>query len=110
MADGEGKKKPGQYHRRESQQPVPRGMNDKKPRDPPERADVKAALALVDKIVTTIGEDVKEWKILKNQDYFESTEEKAKAIGETIRASGQVTDGQRTALENMLAGVEKWVD
>lgn len=77
--------------------------------EPPSQQ-VKAALKLVDEISETIAEDVPEWKVLKNAEYFESAEERAKAIGETVARTGRVTDGQMTALENILAGLRKWVD
>jgi hypothetical protein len=47
--------------------------------------------------------------VLKNQSYFDGVEDRAKAIGETITHTGRVSDAQVTALENMLAGVKKWV-
>jgi len=93
------------------QRPLPQvGKLDKKPRELPKIGkDVTDALKVADEIVSAI-EEVAEWKVLKNQDYFESTEEKAKAIAETIGRTQHVTEGQRAALDNMLAGVLKWVD
>ena len=42
-------------------------------------------------------------------DFVESVGEKARAIMATIERSESVTERQRDALENMLAGAEKWM-
>ena len=43
-------------------------------------------------------------------DFAESVEEKLSSIRETISKKGRVTDRQEDAIENMGAGVMKWVD
>ena len=43
-------------------------------------------------------------------DFFESVREKAKDMGETIRKSCRVTQGQKNALDNMEAGVDRWLE
>jgi hypothetical protein len=93
--------------RHPSQRPIPL-VNNSPTEEPPSQR-VKDALKLVDEISETISEDVPEWKVLKNQSYFDGVEDRAKAIGETITHTGRVSDAQVTALENMLAGVKKWV-
>lgn len=106
--DGRGKS-PGRHP---AQRPLK--LIDYEPREPPppEKVpqDVKDALAIVEKISKTIEDDVPEWKVLKNQNYFASLEDRAKGIGETIERTNRVTEAQVTALENMLEGLEKWTE
>lgn len=90
----------------------PLKLIDYEPREPPAVVpqDVKDALKLVEEISSTIEDEVPEWKVLKNQNYFASLEDRAKGIGETIERTNRVTEAQVTALENMLSGLQKWVD
>lgn len=71
--------------------------------------DVAAALKLAQEVLELIEDEVPEWKVLKNQEFFEGVEEKARGIAETVRRTGRVSAGQRAALENMKGAVEKWV-
>lgn len=81
----------------------------KRPQGPTATPDeVTRALKLVSDIAEMIENDVPESKYLKNEEYFENVGDKSKAIGETISKSQRVTEGQLTALENMLEGVRKW--
>lgn len=41
-------------------------------------------------------------------DFAESVSEKAASIAETIEDTGEVTDAQWNALNNMLAGLRRW--
>ena len=65
--------------------------------------DVKEALALVEEIESLVEElpDA-------GEEFGESVLEKASDIAATIEANDRVTDGQMTALENMLDGVQRW--
>ena len=67
------------------------------------------ALELCDEILRMIEEDVPERAHDKAPDFFEGVEEKVKSISETIEQSGQATDRQIAALENMQAAVSKWI-
>lgn len=106
------KKPDGRGHnpgRHPAQRPIPL-RNDDPPSEEPPSEQAKQVAKLVDEIVETINEDVAEWKVLKNQNYFTGVEDRAKAIGETVAHTGRATDAQVAALENMLAGVKKWAD
>lgn len=106
--------------RNAGQRPLPKAGKVGGPPDPAPRAasgkedkvdpDVAAALGVATLISETIEEEIPAWKVEKNREYFESTEEKAKSIAETIGRTNRVTPGQRMALDNMLAGILKWVD
>jgi len=43
------------------------------------------------------------------EDFAQSVEEKTRDIKATIESSRRVMDGQKTALDNMLSGVERWL-
>lgn len=105
--DGRANPGPGRHP---AQRPIK--LIDYEPREPPAVVpqDVKDALKIVEEISKTIEDEVPEWKVLKNQNYFASLEDRAKGIGETIERTNRVTDAQVTALENMLSGLQKWVD
>ncbi len=85
--------------------------DSKRPQGPASTPDeIERAMTLVRDIAEMIDNDVPDLKYAKNTEYFENVTEKSKAIGETISRSQRVTDGQLTALENMLEGVRKWTD
>ncbi len=88
----------------------------KKKRPAPFRAEpveipheVQEALDVGKEILRVIDEDVEERAKLRAADYFESLEDRSKSICETIASRNAVTDNQRNALDNMLAGARKWV-
>lgn len=70
---------------------------------------MKAAIDLGEEILALIEDDVPEWALDKAPDFFEGVQEKTESILEVIRNSGKRTDRQLEALENMLAGVKKWI-
>ena len=98
--------------RHPAQRPLKLVNYEPKEPTPPEQvpADVKEALKVAEWISRTIDDDIPERKKLKNPDYFESTEARAQAIADTIERTNRVTQAQRTALDNILAGLLKWVD
>ena len=66
---------------------------------------------LCDEIVEMIDSEIDdEKKEGPAADFFESVREKAAAIQETVTRTRRATEGQITALENMKAGVESWLD
>lgn len=42
-------------------------------------------------------------------EFGESVGEKLRDIAETIENTGEVTEGQRTAIENMAGGIRRWI-
>ncbi len=66
---------------------------------------VQEALDLVDSIVSGC-DDIPE----EGADFASSVAERASSIGETIEQRQHVTDKQFSALENMLSGVERWLE
>lgn len=67
--------------------------------------DVADALEIADSILMLV-DDLPE----EGEDFGLSVAEKAESIAANIRKHRRVTDGQLNALENMLAGVERWFD
>lgn len=61
------------------------------------------ALELVEQIEAE-ADDVPE----RGEDFAASVVEKSKDIGTTIEVNEHVSDAQRTALDNMLAGLQRW--
>lgn len=66
--------------------------------------DVDESLELIDEALETI-DDLPS----RAQEFGESVAEKLRSIAETIEQTGEVTDKQLTAIENMRAGVKKWI-
>ena len=66
--------------------------------------DWEEALEIVDEI-HEVADDVPE----RGEDFAISVTEKARSIGATIAEREHVTDAQMEALENMLAGLQRWV-
>lgn len=66
---------------------------------------VREALELVESIVGGC-EDIPE----RGSDFAASVSEKAADIGRSIEEHGTVTSNQLAALENMMAGVSRWID
>lgn len=71
--------------------------------------EVKEAMDVAMEIVRVIEEEIEEYTKVKHEDYFESVMDKARAIYKTIKNSNHASKGQRNALDNMLAGIKKWV-
>ncbi len=67
--------------------------------------DWRAALATA-RDVLGLCEDVPE----AGQEYAESVYEKVSSIMETISSKERVTDRQLEAMQNMRAGLEKWIE
>lgn len=63
------------------------------------------AIGICDQIASAVG-DLPD----RASDFGISVSEKAASIRESIERTGRVTDGQFVALENMLAGVNRWLD
>lgn len=61
------------------------------------------AVALVDEILEMADQTCD-----AGREFAESVAEKARLIGESVERSGAATDGQITALQNMLDGLERW--
>lgn len=74
-------------------------------RDDDMQAKVDEALSLVSQI-NDLAEDMPE----RGEEYASSVVEKANIIGETIEEKGFVTDKQLNALENMISGMQRWID
>lgn len=70
---------------------------------------VAKANELIAKIQETIEDDVPEWATDKAEEFFDDVLEKTKDIATTIERTERASDGQIQALENMLAGVRKWI-
>lgn len=68
-----------------------------------DECDWEDALDLVEEIENE-AEDVPE----RGEDFAASVVEKAKDIGATIEERSHVTDAQQGALDNMLAGLQRW--
>ena len=79
--------------------PCPHCQKEKKQK----ASDVEAALNLVADIESLV-EDLPE----EGEDFGLSVSEKAQDIGANIEAHNRVTDGQFSALENMLEGLQRW--
>lgn len=71
--------------------------------------DVREAVKVGEEILRTIEDDVRESAKEQNAAFFESVEEKTKAITDSIVRYNRVSPGQRNAFDGMLAGVKKWV-
>lgn len=56
--------------------------------------------------IETEADDVPE----RGEDFAASVVEKATSIGASIGEMKHVTDGQMEALENMMAGLQKWTN
>lgn len=87
--------------------PQPKTLGDPVPAAK-QSADVAAAVKVGEEILALMEDDVPEKARLDNATYFESVEEKTKGIVETVSRSNRVSEGQRNALDNMLAGVRRW--
>lgn len=72
-------------------------------------ADAKEAVRLAEEIANTIEDSVSDRAKSGNADFFESVLKRSKDIAETVTKRQTATDKQITALENMLAGVQRWV-
>jgi vacuolar-type H+-ATPase subunit H len=72
-------------------------------------ADAQAAVEAAEETARLIDEDVPDGAKDKNPEFFETVREKSLSIAETIRTRGTVSDKQREALDNMQAGVKKWI-
>lgn len=68
-----------------------------------DKCEWKDALSLVGEIESE-ADDVPE----RGEDFAAGVVETATSIGETIEQRAHVTEAQVTALENMLAGLQKW--
>jgi hypothetical protein len=79
--------------------PCPHCLKEKKDA----KAGVDEALALAEEIENLAAEIPAE-----GEDFGLSVTEKAADIAKNIEKHGRVTDGQMTALENMLCGLQKW--
>lgn len=66
---------------------------------------VNEALELIEQILSG-SENIPE----RGSDFAASVSEKASDIGRTIEERGVVTSNQLAALENMMAGVSRWID
>lgn len=66
---------------------------------------VEQAMDLVDEI-ESLAEDMPS----RASDYVESVLEKSSSIAETIEENDWVTDAQYRALENMLGGLQRWME
>ena len=66
---------------------------------------VQEALELVDSILSGCNQIPEE-----GEDFASGVSERAFSIGETIEQRQHVTDKQFSALENMLSGVERWLE
>lgn len=69
----------------------------------------KIAIDTCEEILRVIEEDVGERALDKAGDFFEGVETRTKAIMETVTRTGHATLNQQSALNNMLAAVNKWV-
>jgi len=70
---------------------------------------VKEALDLVDTIDRIIDEDIDGETYSKGEDFFGGVSSRAEDIGATIERTNKVSPAQKQALDNMLAGVRKWL-
>lgn len=68
-----------------------------------EDEEVENALAIAEEIEELAGQLPPE-----GEDFGESVAAKASDIADNIRRHGRVTDAQLSALENMLAGLNRW--
>lgn len=66
---------------------------------------VNEAMELIEQILSG-SENIPE----RGADFAASVSEKASDIGRTIEERGVVTSNQLAALENMMAGVSRWID
>jgi hypothetical protein len=75
--------------------------------------DLDEALELCEEIITMIDEDRDLEEAQERNDrcmaFCESVREKVSDMSETIEDRGRVTEGQATALENMKAGLDRWI-
>jgi hypothetical protein len=71
--------------------------------------EVEKAREILDEICETIEDEISDRIKDEHAQYFEDVEEKAKSIFSTIEKTERVSGAQMSALENMLAGVKKWV-
>lgn len=71
--------------------------------------EVQKAREILDELCEVIEEEISDRVKDEHGEFFEDVEEKAKAIVSTIEATDRASEAQITALENMLAGVKKWV-
>jgi len=67
--------------------------------------EIKEAVALADEILDRC-EELPE----RAAEFYESVTVKVSGIKETINRYGKVSDKQRSALENMYGGVERWLE
>ena len=72
-------------------------------------ADGQKAMDLIEKIETTIEEDVDERGQEKGKDFFEGILDTIKSMSLNIVENQNATPKQLAALHNMLEGVHKWV-
>lgn len=70
--------------------------------------EVAEAVAVGEEVLRTIEDEVPSGAKDRNAGFFEGVEEKTKAIVDSISRRNTVTEGQRKALDNMLAAVRKW--
>ncbi len=71
--------------------------------------EAEAALELGQSILDILEDDIGEDAYQQAADYFESVKDKTESIMESIEEWDNATDGQVRALENMKAGLERWV-
>lgn len=71
--------------------------------------DHEEGLELCDEILRLIDEDIPGSAYDRGYEFFESVEEKVKSIRGSIEGTKRFTDNQKSALENMKSGVEKWI-
>ncbi len=71
--------------------------------------DYEDALELADEIIEMIEDDLPGDAYVKAGDFFDSVLEKTKDIRETVECAEDVTLAQTEALENMHAGVKRWM-
>jgi hypothetical protein len=72
---------------------------------PDNSSDVQCALSLADQI-ESMADEVPE----RGQEFADSVRGRAAEIAETIEERGSVTENQMAALENMAAGLQRWID
>jgi hypothetical protein len=66
-------------------------------------------LKLAEETLSKIEDDVPPEAVDKALDFFESVSEKISDMVERVEAGAPVTEGMMQALQNMSAGVDKWI-
>lgn len=67
------------------------------------------ALDQCETILNLIDEDVPEWAWDKSPDFFEKIQERVRSMSDWIEDHEHVTEKMADALDNMEAGVRKWI-